>query len=147
MGRKKNALTKHFIAELAEGEPEWLRLAKHIQAVNDDSDEETEDTGWYDGDGTQETDVISIKKNYGFEGLRNTEDAAQNFIAELEFETGEDRKIMYKQERTDGKVLTGPATVSAIVVTGGEATEYAPFQCTIGWDRKPEITPTDEGGN
>lgn len=141
MARKKNALTEYHVAELTDtGEPEYLRLAKWISTVNDDTDEETEDQGWYDGDGTPETDVISIKKNYTFEGLYDEENPAMKFIAGLEFETGEARKIMFKQVRTNGDELTGPATVTGVKVTGGEATEYATFECAIAWDRKPEIT-------
>lgn len=138
--RKKNALTKYYVAAIPEDgqEPEYFRLGKWINNVEDDSDEETEDQGFYDGDGTAETDVISVKKTYTFSGYYDDEDPAMRFIGSLEFETGEARKIMFKQERTNGQVLEGIATVSGIVTTGGEATEYATFECTISWDRKPE---------
>lgn len=50
MARQKNALTEYYIAEMpADGlEPEYLRLAKWISTVTDDTDEETEDTAFYD---------------------------------------------------------------------------------------------------
>ncbi|MEH7236754.1 phage tail tube protein [Bacillus sp. JJ1562] len=142
MARKKNALTEYHVAPLPEGEvqPEYKRLAKWISTVNDDSDEETEDQGFYDGDGTPETDVISVKKSYAFEGMYDEEDPAMKFIAGLELETGEARKIMFKQIRTNGDTLEGPATVTGIKVTGGEATEYAAFECAISWDKKPVVT-------
>lgn len=149
MARKKNALTEYYVGALPvdeSTEPEYLRLAKWVSTVTDDSEEETEDMGFYDGDGTPETDVISVKKVYTFEGMYDEEDAAMSFIAGLEFETGENRKIMFKQVRTNGEVLEGKATVSEIKVTGGEATEYATFECTIGWDKKPEITDGGNGG-
>lgn len=138
MARQKNALTKYFVGPV-DGEAD-LRLAKWISSVTDDSDEETEDTGFYDGDGTPETDVLSVKKTYSFEGMFDADDEAMAFIADLEFETGEGRKIAFKQERADGTILEGPATVTDIVVTGGEATEYETFSCAISWDRKPDIT-------
>lgn len=144
MVRKKNALTEYHIAAIPEngGVPEYYRLAKWIQTVNDDSNEETETTGFYDGDGTPNTDVISVAKSYSFEGFFDEEDPAHQLIASLEFETGDARKIMFKQVRTNGDVFEGVATVSNIVVTGGEATEYATFSCTITWDKKPEkVTP------
>lgn len=142
MAREKNALTKYYVADMVEDgmEPEYLRLAKWISSVTDDSEEEVESTAYYDGDGTPEDDVISVKKTYTFEGARDDEDPAQNLIAGLEFETGEARKIMFKQERTNGDILEGPATVKEIKVTGGEASEYALFSCAISWDRKPDIT-------
>lgn len=142
MARKKNALTEYHVAALTDGleEPDYKRLAKWISTVADDTDEETEDQGFYDGDGTPETDVISIKKSYTFEGMYDEDDPAMKFIAGLEFETGEARKIMFKQVRTNGDVLEGPATVTGIKVTGGEATEYATFECAIAWDKRPEVT-------
>lgn len=139
MAREKNAKTQYFVGPI--DEEATLRLAKWIQTVTDDTDEETETIGYYDGDGTPQTDIISVAKSYTFEGLYDDEDPAMKFIASLEFETGEGRKIMFKQVRSNGDVLEGPATVSNIVVTGGEATEFATFSCTITWDKKPEITP------
>lgn len=149
MARKKNALTKHFVAPIpTDGitEPEYMRLAKYISSVEDEPDEDVEDIGFYDGDGTPESDVMTVKKTYTFEGFYDDEDEAMKFIAGLEFETGEGRKIMYKQERSNGDVYEGRATVTDIVPTGGEATEYATFGCAISWDAKPEITRAGEGG-
>lgn len=140
----KNALTKYHVGDIPiapEEVVDYKRLAKWISTVEDDSDEEIEEEGYYSGDGTPEEDVIFVKKKYTFEGMFDEEDEAMKFIAGKEFETGEGRKIMFKQERTDGSVLEGPATLTEIKVTGGEATEYARFECSIAWDKKPEITP------
>lgn len=143
MARKKNALTEYHVGAIPvdPATTVYNRLAKWVSAVTDDSEEETEDQGFYDGDGTPETDVISVKKTYTFEGMYDEEDPAMKFIAGLEFETGEARKIMFKQVRSNGDTLEGRATVSEIKVTGGEATEYATFECTIAWDKKPTVTP------
>lgn len=143
MARKKNALTEYYVGELGDGglEVDYLRLAKWISTVEDDSDEEIEEEGYYDGDGTPEEDVVYVKKKYAFEGMYDEADPAMQFIAEKELETGEGRKIMFKQVRTDGRTLEGPATLTEVKVTGGEATEYAAFECSISWDKKPEITP------
>lgn len=143
MARQKNALTEYHVAPIVEGpgDPEYNRLAKYISTVTDDSDEETEDQAWYDGDGTPEEDIVSVKKKYTFEGLYDDEDPAMKFIAGLEFETGDKRKIMFKQVRTNGDVLEGEATVSEIKVTGGEAAEYATFECAIAWNKRPTLTP------
>lgn len=66
MTRQKNALRGHFVAPYNNGtEPAsaetWLELAKWITDVSDDTDEKTEDQAFYDGDGTEETSVISVK--------------------------------------------------------------------------------------
>ncbi len=140
--RTKNAITEHWIAPMPTGEtePEWLRLSKWISSVGDDPEEETEDQAFYDGDGTPETDVVSVKKSHPVEGMYSDSDPAHKLIRSLEFETGVGRKIMYKQVRANGDELIGPATITDIVTTGGEASEYAPLTCTITWNRKPEIT-------
>nr|MDK8213976.1 phage tail protein [Enterococcus faecalis] len=48
--REKNAKREHYIAEYTPGketapteDTEWLRLAKYISTIGDDSDEETDD--------------------------------------------------------------------------------------------------------
>ena len=53
MARKKNALRGHFIAEVdpenKETAPtEWLELAKWITEITDDTDEGSEEVGYYD---------------------------------------------------------------------------------------------------
>lgn len=140
MARVKNALTGYFVGDLV-GEIADNELAKWISSVTDDSEEEVEDTAWYSGDGTPEEDIISVKKTYAFEGLYDDADLGMKFIADLEFETGEARKIWFKQVRTDGSTLEGPATVKEIKVTGGEASDYPEFSCSISWDTKPSVTP------
>lgn len=138
--RKKNALTEYFVGPI--DEEATLKLAKWINNVSDDADEETEDYADYAGDGTPATDVISVKKAYAFEGMFDEEDEAMAFVAEKEFDTGEGRKIMFKQVRTNGDTYEGIATLSGVKVTGGEASEYALFECTISWDNRPEKTST-----
>lgn len=150
MARKKNALTEHYIAPLpADGaEPDYMRVAKWISNVEPSSEEETEDTAFYDSDGTPETDVTSVKMTWAFEGMYDDEDPAHQFIRSLEFETGEGRKVMYRQVRQNGDVLEGPATVTEPVTTGGEASAHEPINFTVAWDRKPDITRNgdDTGG-
>lgn len=51
MPRKKNALTEYYVGAMpidGISEPEYFRLAKWVSTVTDDSDEETEDQGFYD---------------------------------------------------------------------------------------------------
>lgn len=142
MAKKKNALTQHYIAPMPENgqEPEYMRIAKWISNVEPSAEEETEETAYYDGDGTPESEVISVRMTWSFEGFYDDEDPAHKFIRSLEFETGEGRKVMYKQVRQDGTVLEGPATVTEPITTGGEASAYEQFSFTIAWDRKPDIT-------
>ena len=58
MVRNKNALRGHFIAQVTDPKTEpdksaYLELAKWITDVDDDTDETTTSTAYYDGDGTE----------------------------------------------------------------------------------------------
>lgn len=141
--RKKNALTGYFVAPLPTGssEPEYLELGKRISNVTDDTDENSEETGYYDGDGNPSTDVISRSEKYSFEGMYDETDPAMKFIAGLKREIGEGRKIMFKIVESNGDEVSGPATLTVPITSGGEATEYATFSCTIAFDRKPDVKP------
>lgn len=145
MARYKNALRGHFIAEDTDGtfetQPtEWLELAKFIQTVEADNSEETEDIAFYDGDGTPETEVVSVAVGNTFSGFLDLEDPAQALIAGLEFETGEARKVWYRRVSADGEhEWVGRATVSGITIGGGDASAYETFEANIRWDRKPEM--------
>jgi hypothetical protein len=144
MVRIKNAITGYFVGPWDFTTPPTdatLELAKYITTVTDDTDETVEDTAFYDGDGTPESDVTGIKKTYSFEGMFDQDDPAMAFIATLEFATGDARKIAFKQVRTDGSVLFGRGTLTVPKVTGGDAQDYALFECTISWDKTPMITP------
>lgn len=52
MARQKNALRGHFVQAYVPGTEtpgdEWLELAKYISNISDDTQEETEDTAFYD---------------------------------------------------------------------------------------------------
>lgn len=147
MGKVKNVTTEHHIADIPKGEEaaDYLRLAAGILEVGSENDEQTEEFAYYDGDGTPETEVLSIKKNHPFNGHFEKSDPAQQLIASKEFETGNGRKIMYKQVRSDGKTLIGEATLTDVNVTGGPAEEYRPISGTITWNKIPEVTETPEG--
>lgn len=143
LAKFKNALTEHYVGAIVAdiAETVWLRLAKGISSVTDDTDEEVEEQAWYDGDGTKEKDLVSKTFTYNFEGEFDGVDEAMSFIAGLEFKLGDDVKVNYKQVRKDGKTLIGPATASGIKTIGGDAAEFQPFEVAISWDEIPTITP------
>lgn len=144
--RFKNALRKHYIAALpmAGQEAAWLPLARFIETITDDSDESTEEIAYYDGDGTPETEVVSVAEKWSAEGTYDHTDPAHALIASLKRETGEGRKIMHKIEYTNGMIATGQATVTDIKAGGGSAAEYEVFSCTIAFDRIPQVTLEQE---
>ncbi|ETC93110.1 major tail shaft protein [Enterococcus faecalis PF3] len=118
-----------------------MRLAKYISTIGDDSDEETDDTGFYDGDGTPETTVVSVSGTYTPEGMYDAEDPAQQLIASKKYKLGDGRKIWHKVVQTNGDVYVGRATVTGIKAGSGDATAYEEFGCSIKYDTLPKISP------
>lgn len=146
MTRQKNALRGHFVAPYNGGtEPStkeaWLELAKWITDVSDDTDEKTEDQAFYDGDGTEETSVISVKGAYTFEGTYDPDDKAQALIASMKYKTGDERKVWHKVVQSDNKKqFVGVATVTEIKAGSGAAADYEAFGCKISYNATPKET-------
>lgn len=148
MARQKNALRKHYVATFdpahATTAPEkesYKLLAKYIKTVNDETDEDTDDVAWYDGDGTPEESVISVKAGYSFEGNYDVEDPAQKLIAGLRYKVGDERKIWFKVVSSDNKTQwEAVAIVSGIKAGDGDANEFENFECTIKWVTLPKET-------
>lgn len=150
MARLKNALRVHEIGVFDPTKPTteptaWLKLAKYIETVNDESDEDTDDTGYYDGDGTPEETVLSVVGGFSFEGLYDAEDPAQALIASMKYKIGDNRRVWFRVTSADKKkTWTEVANVSEIKAGDGDATEYEAFECTIKWIRQPKeaaVTP------
>lgn len=148
MARQKNALRKHYVATFdpthATTAPEkenYKLLAKYIKTVNDETDEDTDDVAWYDGDGTPEESVISVKAGYSFEGNYDVEDPAQKLIAGLRYKVGDERKVWFKVVSSDNKTQwEAVAIVSGIKAGDGDANEFENFECTIKWVTLPKET-------
>lgn len=146
MARYKNALRGHFIAPVTDPkvEPEkstYLELAKWIEDIADDTDEQTTSTAYYDGDGTEETTVTSVKGTYTFKGTYDKEDPAMKYIAGLKYKLGNERLVWHKVVDADGKnQAVGIATVSDIKAGSGAAAEYEGFSCKISYNSLPKIS-------
>lgn len=145
MARQKNAKRQHFIApfdpetpDTVPGDDAFLRLAKYIETIDDDTDEETDDTGYYDGDGTTEETVTSVSGSYSASGSYDAEDKAQALIASIRYEIGDGRRVWHRVVESNGKKsFTQVANVSGIKAGSGDATSYEEFECTLKWIKKP----------
>lgn len=146
MARYKNALRGHFIAPVTDPKvepekPAYLELAKWIEDIADDTDEATTSVAYYDGDGTEETTVTSVKGSYTFKGTYDKEDPAMKHIAGLKYKLGNERLVWHKIVDADGKnQAVGIATVSDIKAGSGAAAEYEEFSCKISYNSLPKIS-------
>lgn len=142
--RVKNALTKYEILDY-KGEKEapsdgWLKLAKWIPEITNESEDTVNSQGFYDGDGTEEENVDGSKEKFSVKGFRAPDDEGQNLVAKKQYETGDGRRVWFRVTEVDGTTKTSVATLLNIKTTGGIATEYQPFEVTISRDTKPVIS-------
>lgn len=145
MGRKKNAIRQHWVADYVEGEEaatsDYKELAKWITAITDATDEEVEAYADYAGDGTPKDEILSIKEAYDVEGTYDPTDEAQALIAKKKRLLGQGRKVWHKIITADETTqIEGVATLSAIVAGSGEASEHEAFSCTIAYDEIPKVS-------
>ena len=147
--RHKNAARQHLVAPFVDSDitpEEFLPLELYITNIEAANTEETEAIAYYHGDGTPEQEVLSLAKGYNVTGERFYGDEAQDLIADMEGVLGSGRKLWHKIIRADKEVeFTGVATVSEIVVDGGEAGANEAFSCTITYDKFPEKTDIPAG--
>lgn len=146
MPKNKNALRKHYVGPYKEDTPdtpptseEYLWLAKGLKSSSPENNEETDDSAYFDGDGTKEEIVVSKTRGRTFEGHRDYSDKAQNFVADKEDEVGDDLVVWYKEVSSDGKTQKeGLARLSEIEIGDGEASELETIKFKIAWIRKPK---------
>lgn len=145
MTRELNALRQHLVADIDKNNPtqvpnddKFFPLEKYIKSIEDESDEETEDEAFYDGDGTPEETVNSVVVGYAVEGYYDPADKAQALIVSKKYKTGEGRRLWHRVIQSDGKVQhTQIANLTGIKNGGGEASEYEQFEVTLKWIKTP----------
>lgn len=151
--KHKNVKRKHYLAPYSSDNPNtkpeksaYLWIAKGLKASSPENNEETDDSAYFDGDGTKEEIVISKTRGRSFEGHRDYSDAAQNFVAEREDAIGDELLIWYKEVSPDGKKQKeGLARLSEIEIGDGEASELETIKFKIVWIRKPESSAVVPG--
>jgi hypothetical protein len=118
-----------------------LEIAAGITSVDPDSNEETDESYYYDGGGAATVDVTGIQMSYSFEGHRDYNDDAQNYIYSLRDTTGPQRKTIFEVTEPDGTIISGPATILEIKAPGGDANSKGEIEFTITYDGLPTVTP------
>lgn len=146
MAKFKNAIRKHYIAPFDSEHPDtpptedkYLWIAKGIKESAPENDAEDDDIAYFDGDGTKEKIITSKSRGRSFEGHRDYDDKAQNFVAEKEDAVADDLIIWYKEVVPTGKYYKeGPARLSEIEIGDGEASELESIKFQVNWSRTPQ---------
>lgn len=119
--------------------PGWLRIASGISSIDTENNEEVDQTGYYDLNGGVDSTVIGFQLTYSFEGHRQYEDEAQNFIfndAMLDIDTK--RRGEFLIVSPDKKSLKGPASLVNLSAPGGDANAKGEISFEIHYSGKPE---------
>ena len=146
MAKFKNAIRKHYIAPYDPEHPDtpptedkYLWIAKGIKESAPENDAEDDDIAYFDGDGTKEKIITSKSRGRSFEGHRDYDDKAQNFVAEKEDAVADDLIVWYKEVVPTGKYYKeGPGRLSEIEIGDGEASELETIKFQVNWSRTPE---------
>lgn len=146
-----NSERGHFIAPFTNintppTESAWEELADGIEDISDATTESTEEKAYYNG---VKTNIVnSVSGAYNVSGDYDSEDKAQEIIADMKYKTGIGRKVWHRVVSADKtKQWTGHATVTDIVAGSGAADATEDFSCTITFDAIPtEGVPGTGGG-
>lgn len=132
-----NYENEYFIDTTPDAEqPTWAQLAPGITTVTPATNDETDDTGYYDGEGFGSTNVIGIKPSWALSGHRKVGDAAQDFIAGTAYDITK-RGTRFKWVNTSAGELVFPVTIVNPVVTGGDAKAKETFSAELHATGKP----------
>ncbi|WEV56130.1 phage tail tube protein [Ligilactobacillus acidipiscis] len=119
-------------------------ITQTTPALNETSDQ----TAYYDGQGFDSTDITGKRLSIAFAGNRVRGDAAQDFIVSKFLALGDDVKTLFRWTMTDGSVVIGECSITAIVPSGGNANAKQTLSFTIQFNNKPQFTAgTDNGGS
>lgn len=146
MAKFKNAIRKHYIAPFDSEHPDtpptedkYLWIAKGIKESAPENDAEDDDVAYFEGDGTKEKIITSKSRGRSFEGHRDYDDKAQNFVVEKEDAVADDLVVWYKEVVPNGKYYKeGLARLSEIEVGDGEASELETIKFQVNWSRTPQ---------
>jgi hypothetical protein len=119
----------------------WATLAAGIQTATPAPGDTTDNTAYYNGGGFASTDVTGKNYSIAFAGHRVEGDAAQDFLVDKEFATGDDVKTLLRWTNPQGRVALVLVTWSAILSQGGDANAKQTFSTTANFNGAPTVTP------
>lgn len=128
--------------------PTWAVVAKGFNNAEPQTNEEIDQTKYFDGSGFGESDVIGAQLVLALSGHRYYGDEAQDYIFGKLLELGPKRRTKFRWTQPDGTVYEGPCTIANIEPGSGEAGAKAEVSCEIHFNGKPTKTttpPTTEG--
>jgi hypothetical protein len=121
--------------------PVWTynRLCKGVTGMTFTENEQNQQNFFLCGEGFADNDVTGAAPELVITGKRIVGDAAQDYVAGLQFKLGDERRTSVKVT-TGGKVITCDCTIGNITSFGGNTLDQNAFGCTIRFNGKPTVT-------
>jgi hypothetical protein len=117
----------------------YSKLCKGIESMEFNENEQNQQFFFLCGEGFAHNEVTGAAPELTISGRRIVGDAAQDYIAGLQFKLGSERNSSVKIT-AEGKIITCDCTIGAITSFGGATTDVNAFGCTIRFNGKPTVT-------
>lgn len=121
--------------------PVWTysELCKGIESMEFNENEKNQQFFFLCGDGFAHNEVTGAAPELVISGRRIAGDAAQDYIAGLQYKLGTERNTSVRIT-AEGKIITCNASVGAISSFGGSTLDVNAFGCTLRFNGKPTVT-------
>jgi hypothetical protein len=117
----------------------YSKLCKGIESMEFAENEQNQQFFFLCGEGFANNETTGAAPELTITGRRIVGDAAQDYIAGLQFKLGSDRRTSVKIT-AEGKVITCDCTIGGITSFGGQTLDVNAFGCTIRFNGKPTVT-------
>lgn len=117
----------------------YAKLCKGIEGMEFNENEQNQQFFFLCGEGFAHNETTGAAPELTITGRRIVGDTAQDYIAGLQFQLGEDRNSSVKII-AEGKQMICDCTIGAITTFGGQTLDVNAFGCTIRFNGKPVVT-------
>ena len=121
--------------------PVWTyaTLCEGIESMEFNENEQNQQYFFLCGKGFAHNETTGAAPELVISGRRIVGNAAQDYIAGLQYKLGTERNTSVKIT-AEGKQITCGATVGAITTFGGSTLDVNAFGCTIRFNGEPSVT-------
>lgn len=129
------------ISKTTANPPVWTyaTLCEGVEGMDFAENEQNQQFFFMCGKGFASNLVTGCAPEIVITGKRIPGDAAQEFVAGLQFKLGEERETSVKIT-SGGKLITADASVGAITSFGGQTLDVNQFGCTLRFNGEPTVT-------
>ena len=118
----------------------YSKLCEGIESMTFASNEQNQQYFFLCGEGFAHNEVTGGAPELQISGRRVKGNAAQDYIAGLQFALGTDRNSSVKITTAEGNVITCDCSIGDVVVFGGSTLDVNAFSCTIRFNGEPTVT-------